>query len=78
MKKQIKTQTKPVDYTPLITRNEKGTVLSIPTSAISGWISIYPDNQASRKEGQLSHVPRRCQIARTEAEITQHHDLPEL
>jgi hypothetical protein len=51
MKKQTKTQTKPVDYTPLITRNEKGTVLSIPTSAISGWISIFPTIKPVGKKG---------------------------
>ena len=39
--KQTK-KTKVVDYTPLITRNEKGTVLSVPISALKGFISIYP------------------------------------
>jgi hypothetical protein len=51
MKKQVKIQQKPVDYTPLITRNEKGTVLSIPTSAISGWISIFPTIKPAGKKG---------------------------
>jgi hypothetical protein len=55
MKKKIQTQTRPtpgktVDYTPLITRNEKGTVLSIPTSAISGWISIFPTIKPAGKK----------------------------
>jgi hypothetical protein len=41
---------KPVDYTSYITRNSKGTVLSVPVSALHGYIRILPTIKPSAKK----------------------------
>jgi len=35
-------KTKVVDYSSLITRNKYGTVLSVPVSALRGYIRLHP------------------------------------
>jgi len=44
-----KTKVKQTDYRPLITRNARGTVLTVPVSALSGFISIYPNIKKAGK-----------------------------
>lgn len=41
---------KPVDYSAYITRNSRGTVLSVPVSALRGYIRILPTIKPAKKE----------------------------